>query len=150
MCCSQGQDLLCFSSDYLPADLSLGFASAVPEANTALSLWDIFSWSTKSTLKYEFSNCEGGRLFSHRTWGSAGEGVWFLVTLPTCDLWLCTQSIDWKTLLSSWLHSPAQDLQPDFSEWFKSAQTLACSLLCKWEGMATCIGSLTPYQNFLS
>lgn len=73
-----------------------------------------------------------------------------MVTLPTCDFWLGAQSVEWKALRSSWLHSTAQGSLPDFSGQFKSAQTLVCSLLCKWEGMSSCAGALTPYQNSLS
>lgn len=58
--------------------------------------------------------------------------------------------MEWKALLSSWLHSAAQDSQPAFSGQIKSSQTLACSLLSEWEGMSMCAGGIAPYQNFLS
>lgn len=110
-----------------------------------------FPEAQNSTLKYEFSNREGGRLFSHRTWGRTGEGVWFSVTLPTCDFWLGAQRVEWKALRSSWLHSAAQEPLPDFSGQFKSAQTLACSLSCAHGKVwASVLGGLTPYQNSLS
>lgn len=142
--------LLIVPSDYLLVDLSLGSSSAEPKLTLLFYFGLLFPEAQNSTVKYEFSNCEGGHLFSHRTWGRTGEGVWFLVTLPTCDFWLCTQSVEWKALLSSWLHSTAWDSQPNFSGQFKSAQSLACSLLCKWEGMSMCTGGPSPYQNFLS
>lgn len=150
VCCSEGQDLLCCSSDYLPVKLSVDFSSAVPKLMLLFHFGMFFPEAQNSTLKYEFSSREGERLFSHRTWGRTGEGVWFSVTLPTCDFWPGTQSVEWKALGSSWLHSTAQESLPDFSGQFKSAQTLVCSLLCKWAGMSICAGGLTPYQNLWS
>lgn len=129
----------------MPVNPCLDFSAALPETNAAPFTPGYFF--PKHTLKYEFSNCEDHHLFSHKAWGRTREGVCFLVMLPTCDFWLCIQAVEWKAFLSSWLQSAAQDSLPDFSGWFKSALTLAYSLLCKWKGKAMCTGDFISYQN---
>lgn len=140
VCCSEGQHVLCFIWLFA-IELSVDF-SAVPRLMLLFHFGMFFPEAQNSALKDEFSNREGGRLFSRRTWGRTREGVWFSVTLPTCDFWLGTQSVEWKALCSSWPHSTAQESLPDFSGQFKSAQILACSLLCKWEVWASVLGVL--------
>lgn len=67
VCYSEGQDLLCFSSDCLPVELSVDISSAVPKLMLLFHFGMFFPEAQNSTLKYEFSNREGRRLFSHRT-----------------------------------------------------------------------------------
>lgn len=120
------------------------------KANAVLSLWDVFSWSTKLYLEiWVFQPWRRTFVFTQNlrqdrrrclVFGDVTH-MWFLAGY--------TRSVEWKALRSSWLHSTAQESLPDFSGQFKSAQTLACSFLCKWEGMSICAGGLTPSQNSL-